>query len=198
MLRIGIITILIAGVYICIMAFSKASPTVSADYKFSSFKASHGCDEKVQTSDDYYLRLSFEQNLTSSDKSGLKPEEKNSRLKCINRISDIRIFSTEEINETYPAGKDISGLFTFRYIRNLETKYGTMIKEGIEIPVSNFENLVDQDKSADQLKQLSIKLVQKPILESEHQFIIQVFFENGELKSDTTECISFEGIKTGY
>jgi hypothetical protein len=198
MLRIGIIVILIAGIYISIKAFSKESSSGFCNYKFSSFKAAHGCDGEVQTSDNYYLQLLFEQELTRPDNTAFNLNERNSRLKCINRISDIRIFSTEKINEAYPAGKDISGLFTFRYIRNLETKYGTLIKEGVEIPVSEFENLVDQDNSADQFKQLNSRLVQKPILESEHQFIIQVFFENGEVKSDTTECISFEGIKTGY
>jgi hypothetical protein len=197
MLRIGIITILITGVYVCIMAFSKVSSPDSVNYRFFSFKASHGCHGKVKTPNDYHLQLLFEQEMTSQDKSALNFKENNTRLKCINRISDIKIFSTEKINETSPAGKDISGLFTFRYIRNLETKYGTMIKEGVEIPVSEFENLVDQDNSADQLKQINLRLVHKPILESEHQFIIQVFLENGEIKSDTTECISFEGIN-GY
>jgi hypothetical protein len=197
MLRIGTISIVIAGVYACIMAFSKSSSPCSANYKFSSFKASHGCDGKVETSDDYHLQLLFGQDLTSPEKTVRKFKEKNITLKCINPISDIKIFSTEKINETSPAGKDISGLFTFRYIRNLETKYGTMIKEGIEIPVSEFENLVDQDNSADQLKQLNLRLVQKPILESELQFIIQVSFENGEVMSDTTECIAFEGVKMG-
>jgi hypothetical protein len=197
MLRIGIITILIVGIYVSIMAFSEASSPGSANYKFSSFKAVHGCDGKVQTSDDYHLLLLFERTITRSDKPVLNFQEKNIPFKCGNKIREIRIFSTEKINETSPAGQDISGLFNFRYIRNLETKYGTMIKEGVEIPVSEFENLVDQDNSADQLKQLNLRLVQKPILESEHQFIVHIFFEDGEVKSDTTECIAFEGVKTG-
>jgi hypothetical protein len=194
MLRIGVVTIILAGIYASIKGFTKAPAPEISTYRISSFNAEHGCFGEVQVSDDYHLLLLFDQDLKKLKKPALRFRRKHPYVKCSNQIKDIKIFSTEKINETHPAGEEISDLFIFHYVRNMENKYGTLIKEGMAVPLSEFENLVDQDNSAKQFRRLSLRLAQKPIIESELQFIVQVFFENGEVKSDTTECISFEGI----
>jgi hypothetical protein len=198
MIRIGLLILLIIGIFgVFKLINTQKSPALSY-YRFTSVKAVHLNTNNVLLNDEYFLVLQFNQQIQKNNKRPLSLKQKSLTLECSNQVSDIKIFSTEKVNEEHPAGKDISGLFNFHYIKNTETKYGTLIKEGITVPVSEFENIVDQDKDLKQFKDLKLKFSQKPILESEHQFIVQVFFENGEVKSDTTECISFEGLKYNY
>jgi hypothetical protein len=199
MLRIGLLVLLITGIFVGFKLITKQQKTVFVYYKITSIKAAHVNPDKVMAGEDYYLVLQLNQDIQRHKKRpSLSFKQKATILKCINPIQDIKIFSTEKINEDHPAGSDLADVFDFHYVRNMETKYGTLIKEGLTVPLNNFENLVDQDNGASQLKDLKLRLSQKPIMKSEHQFIINVVFENGELWSDTTECISFEGVKSDY
>jgi hypothetical protein len=194
MLRIGLLLVLITGIFVCFKIIKKRENSPYTYYKITPIKAASLNPDKVRMSDDYYLMLQFDRNFENHKKNPLGLKKKTAILKCSNQIEDIKIFSTEKVNEIHPAGKDLSALFDFHYIRNMETKYGTMIKEGIIIPLSEFENLVDQDNPGNQLNELKLRLTQKPIMQSEHQFIINVYFKNGETWCDTTECISFDGV----
>jgi hypothetical protein len=199
MLRIGLLIILIIGIFVCIQLITKQQEPVFVHYKITSVKAARTNPDNILASDEYYLMLHFDQDIESHKKRlPLSLKQKTTLLKCNNQIKDIKIFSTEKLNEGHPAGSNLADIFDFHYVRNLETKYGTMIKEGITIPLSGFGNLVDQDVSATQLKELKLHLNQKPIMKSEHQFIVNVLFENGEIRSDTTECINFEGVQSDY
>lgn len=195
MLRIGLVLTLITGIFFCIKAITTQRNSSFTYYKITSIKASHINEGKVKMGDEYYLMLQLSQDMEENKKRLLSSKQKPAVLKCRNQIREIKIFSTEKINEAHLAGADLANAFDFHYIRNMETKYGIMIKEGITIPISEFQNFVDQDNDGNQLKELRLRLNQKPVMKSEHQFIVSVIFENGEVKSDTTECISFEGVE---
>jgi hypothetical protein len=194
MLRIGLLVVFITGIYFFVRVIRKQQNPAFVYFRINPIKAAHDNHDKIINNEEYYLSLKFDHHLVIHKKRFPLSKPKATILKCSNQISDIKIFSTEKMNEMHPAGKDISGIFDFHYIRNLQTKYGTMIKEGVIIPLSEFENIVDQDNAANQLKELKLRLSQKPVMKSEHQFIINIFFENGEIWSDTTGCISFEGV----
>jgi hypothetical protein len=199
MVRIGLLIIFIAGIFVCFKLAGKNQKPVLAYYKINSVKASHSNPNNVIADKEYYLTLQFAQDMERyNKKSPFRSKRKMTILKCRNEIKDIKIFSTEKINENHLAGDNLADIFNFHYIKNMETKYGTMIKEGLTIPISEFENVVDQGNDARQIKNLKLHLSQKPIMKSEHQFIVNVLFENGEMWADTTECISFEGVKSNY
>ncbi|MFL5729567.1 MAG: DUF5034 domain-containing protein [Cytophagaceae bacterium] len=198
MVRIIVLLMLGIGIYLSIQAFSKNRKTSFHSYKITSVKAKHANQERVLYEEDYHMMLKFEHKVDKTKKKPSFKKKDSKALRCSNEITNIQVFSTEKVNEAHPAGKDLSGLFDFHYIRNLESKYGTLIKEGMTVPLSEFENLVDQDNAASQVRLLTLRMRQKPILSSDHQFVVRVLFENGEVKTDTTECIHFEGLPEDY
>jgi hypothetical protein len=184
--------LLFAG--IIVLGYTRLA-TDEPGYRIVLLKASHLKDTNVvKYSQPYYLKIAFLHKTRQ-----LKEKEEKMQLEystAINPIIDLKIKSTEPIDELHPAKSDISSLFDFHYIRTIKTKQGNLIKEGITVPLNDFTNTINQNESFNQLKELKLKLRQKPVLQSEHRFIVTATLKNGEVLCDSTSKIIFEGIRT--
>jgi hypothetical protein len=194
MCRLLILIIFIAGAAIGFSRISRIFPEKKTNYQITALNASHIKNTSIiDYNEDYCLRLSFVHNNDSLPKKNKEKDIERSYY-AINPITELKIVSTAKLDETHPAFTDISALFNFHYVRNLKTTQGCLIKEGMTIPLNDFIYTINQNESVHQLKEFKLQLTQKPILQSQLQFIVTAKLENGQILSDTTSKITFEGI----
>ena len=63
MLRIGLLVLLITGIFVGFKLITKQQKTVFVYYKITSIKAAHVNPDKVMAGEDYYLVLQLNQDI---------------------------------------------------------------------------------------------------------------------------------------
>jgi hypothetical protein len=186
------ISLIAGGITMSFARYYKKHFPKETPYQITFIRATHLKDKPiVDYNEPYYLKLSFIEKVDSSKQ---RKSQHSILYHLINPISEIKIISTEKMDEQHHAMSDISSLFDFHYIRRIRSIKGSLVKERITVPFNDFTNTVNQSESLNQLKELKLMLRQKPVLQSKHRFIIIARLQNGEVLSDTTTGIIFEGI----
>jgi hypothetical protein len=186
------ISLIAGGITMSFSRFFREQTAKEASYQITLIKATHLKNANiVDYNEPYYLKLTF---IEKADPLKERKKLQAPLYNMINPISEIKIISTEKMDEQHEARTDISSLFDFHYIRRVRSMKGSLVKERITVPFNDFINTVNQTESLNQLKELKLMLRQKPVLQSEHKFIIIARLQNGEVLRDTTSGIIFEGI----
>jgi hypothetical protein len=196
MWRLLVFMMFIAGTAIGFTRISFKPVEKTTPYRITSLNASHFNKSRiVNYNEDYYMQLSFVQSLDTLKYKRNKKKNTKPSYVALNPITELNIVSTAKLDELHQANSDITSLFNFHYVRKLKSTQGSLIKEGMTIPLNDFTYTVNQNESAGQLKELKLKLKQKPVMQSQLQFIVTAKLENGEILRDTTSEITFEGVR---